>query len=146
MGDTSMSRSLRKLRTWWLTVPEPREISVAYTVIYALAATLGVATIAAPPDAIQHIASTGLIILVGCFLTAGAALAAGAGYWDYWQLERLGLVLICGGLVCYGILVGALQHTTIGSRIGYLIVIVLAIMSMLLRWLMIRGFTYRPRG
>ncbi len=141
-----IAKLTRWARTWWLTVPEPREISMIYTLIYAAALGTGICTLVIPPPTIQHIAAPPTLAFIGYGLVVGAALAAAGGYWEVWALERGGLVLIAAALAGIGVLLIALQHVELGARVLQLGVLVLAISVLVVRWVMIRIFTYRPRG
>lgn len=139
--------SLRQwLRTWWLVVPEPREISAVYTVVYGLAAALGVVMIVAPPRAIAHAAATGTIVAVACALLGGAAIAGVGGARDWWALERVGLWLLSSALAGGLVIILALLPASPGERVAAALVVVIAASVLLLRWLLIRCYSYRPRG
>ena len=42
------------LQTWWLRVPMPRELSVAFTLLYVLALGAGLVTLVYPPDSLSQ--------------------------------------------------------------------------------------------
>lgn len=134
------------LRTWWLEVPEPREISTIYTIVYLAFSGVGAITIIAPPAAVTHIATPGVIIAVGAFFIVGALTAGLGGAWENWRVERIGLALMAAALAGFAVLTLALEDTTIGTRIAVLILILIALAVLVLRWVLIRGYTYRPRG
>lgn len=135
------------LQTWWLRVPAPREISVAFTIAYSLAFATGAATLLYPPITLSaEAAGPQAIASVGALLVVGAVLGMLGGAWEHWKLERVGLWLMSGALVIYAAIIVGLHLSTQGSRLTQLGVISLALCLFLVRYLMIRRFTFRPRG
>ncbi|WP_300733719.1 hypothetical protein [Pseudomonas sp.] len=134
-------------RTWWLKVPRPRELSVAFTLLYGVALGTGLVTLAAPPVSLsREVGGPQVMASVGLLLTAGALAAMLGGACEHWKLERIGLWLMGCALTIYGAIVLSLHFTESGSRLTQLGVVAMALIAFLVRFLMIWRFTYRPRG
>lgn len=134
-------------RFWWLTVPEPRLLSIGWGVVYLAVLCAGVAALTDPPLELLG-ADTGALVQVsiGGLNTVGALVAMASGYRDFWRGERLGLALMSAAGLIYG---GLLLH--VRDRLGVSVAVPLAYLAAMLcvlglRMLMIRWFTYRPRG
>ena len=133
--------------TWWLRVPEPRDISIVYAIIYAGMLCTGIATVITPPRTIEAAIGPFLMTWMGVLLMLGSLLAMVAGSFENWLLERVGLVMIGGALACYVGLILSLQMSEQGSRLTQLGVVGFAAIGVfVVRYLLIRGYTYRPRG
>lgn len=134
------------LRTWWLVVPVPRELSVAYTCVYVVAALTGLVTLVLPPVTISAEIGSVAMSSMGVLLLVGAAIGMVGGAMEHWKLERIGLFFMASAITIYGLLVGALHFSSEGSRLTQLGVVVLALAVFVVRFLMIRRYTFRPRG
>lgn len=134
------------LRFWWLKVPEPRAFSAIYTTLYGIAALTGLVTLLNPPQTIRAEIGTAAMASIGVLLLIGAAIGMVGGAWEHWKLERVGLWFMSGALLIYAMLVTALHFTSQGSRLTQLGVILLALGTFTVRYLMIRRYTFRPRG
>lgn len=133
--------------TWWLKVPEPRDISLIYAVIYGGMLVTGISTVVNPPRTIQASIGPVLMTWMGVLLVLGALIAMFAGTFENWLLERIGLAFIIGALSCYAGLIVALQMSEAGSRLTQLGVVSFAAIGVfIVRYRLIRGYTYRPRG
>lgn len=142
-----MSAVSNWLQTWWLRVPTPREFSVAYTVAYFAALAMGVLILLWPPQTVSaELGGPAAIMSVGILLVVGAPIGMMGGALEHWKLERIGLWFMSGALGIYWLVVLALQLTQTGNRYGQLGGLFLGLMLFLVRWLMIRRFTFRPRG
>ena len=134
-------------RTWWLIVPEPRELSLAFTALYVLALGTGAATLLFPPVSLsREVGGPQIMASVGWLLVIGALLSLVGGAREHWKLERIGLWLQSWALVIYAAIVLVLHFSSTGSRLTQLGVICMALVAFLIRYLMIWRFTYRPRG
>lgn len=134
-------------RSWWLRVPQPRDISIAYAIMYAGMLCTGIATLLNPPTTIRAEIGPVLMDCIGWFLVVGALLAMGAGTVKNWLVERVGVVFIIAALACYSVLIFSLHVTESGSRLTQLgVVFFAAIGAFVIRYLLIRGYTYQPRG
>lgn len=134
-------------RGWWLLVPEPRELSLAFSALYLLALCTGLVTLISPPLSIsREVGGPQIMASVGGLLVAGALVSMLGGAIEHWKLERIGLWLQSWALLLYAVIVLMLHFTTPGSRLTQLGVIGMALAAFLVRYLMIWRFTYRPRG
>lgn len=130
----------------WLQVPQPRDMSAIFAGLYAIAFATGLLAILDPPDAIVAMQGRVVMILMGILLLAGAGSAALGGYLTLWQLERVGIVICSLALACYGYLVLAAHVQSEGSKMVQVGIVLMALAAFVIRYRMIRGFTYKPRG
>ena len=134
------------LQTWWLRVPMPRELSVAFTVLYSLALGTGVVTLLWPPVSLSNeVGGPQVMASVGVLLIAGAIVSMIGGALEHWKVERIGLWLMAWSLLIYGAIILTLHFSSTGSRLTQLGVIGMALTAFLVRYLMIWRFTFRPR-
>lgn len=135
------------LQTWWLRVPMPRELSVAFTLLYALALGAGIVTLIYPPVSLsREVGGPQVMASVGALLIVGALLSMYGGAREHWKVERIGLWLCSWALLIYAGIVLVLHFSSTGSRLTQLLVIGMALVAFLIRFLMIWRFTFRPRG
>lgn len=136
------------LQTWWLRVPMPRELSVAFTVLYALALATGVVTLFRPPISLSaEVGGPQVMASVGLLLVIGALLSMWGGACEHWKVERIGLWFMSSALLIYaGIAIALHVGSETGSRLTQVGVIAMALMAFLVRYLMIWRFSFRPRG
>ena len=134
------------LRTWWLTVPEPRHISVGWGVAYLMLGLAGYVALSDPPTSLVSKAGQQPIILsLGCLNVAGMVIAMISGWRDFWKGERLGIGLMIGAACIYASLIVALGISQGGSRGVQFFYVAFVLVVLGVRYLMIRWFTYRPR-
>lgn len=132
---------------WWLRVPEPREYSVLFTLLYSIALYTGVATLVRPPSSLSEAVGGPMIMSsVGGLLIFGAVVAMLGGMIEHWRTERIGIWTMAGALLLYGAIVLGLHVTQPGSRLTQLGVIGMALLSFAFRYMMIWRFSKRPRG
>lgn len=134
------------LRSRWLDIPEPRDMSMIYAVLYAVTFTTGIAALVQPPRAIVSQHGAGVMLAMGVLLIVGACSAALGGYATHMQLERVGITICALALACFGYLVLSETVAVVGTRLLQLGVIILALGMFVVRYRSIRGFTYKPRG
>lgn len=135
------------LQTWWMRVPEPRELSVVFTGAYFVAFLTGVATLTYPPMSLsKEVGGPQVMASVGVLLLVGSLVAMFGGAREHWKVERIGLWLMAWAGLIYATIVLFLQFTSNGSRLTQLGFIVLGLTVFLIRYLMIWRFTFRPRG
>lgn len=133
------------LRVWWLRVPTPRELSIAFTLLYCLALGAGIVTLVWPPVTLsQEVGGPEVMASVGVLLLLGATISMVGGAREHWKVERIGLWLQSWALVLYAGIVLALHFSSTGSRLTQLFVIGMALIAYLIRFLMIWRFSFRP--
>lgn len=134
-------------RTWWIRVPSPRDISIAYTCIYLIALGTGLLTLVEPPRSIAYEIGDYAVAALGVLLTIGAVIGMIAGALEHWRLERVGLLFMgTAAAIFAGIVISPHYAQYAGSRPAQVGFIAIAIGALVVRYLMIRKFTYRPRG
>ena len=133
-------------KTWWMRVPEPRDISFLFSLAYLVTLDMGFMAFLAPPQSVKGV--TGPIIMgtIGVFLIAGSLLGMWSGAKEIWALERMSIWLMGGGVFVYGLNVLYLHTTTPGPRLLQLGVVTLTLLLFILRYRLIRIFARRPRG
>lgn len=133
------------VRTWWVRVPEPRDISALFTVVYAISAVTGFVVLFDPPILLLGVSDQVAVSLISICLMVGAVISCFAGWREYWKLERIGLWFLFGAQGMYFFLVTYLHLTSItGSRLLQMGTILVAVCCYVARYLLIRTFTYRP--
>lgn len=135
------------LKTWWLRVPEPRVFSVGWGIAYAVLLLTGLAALYAPPVAVvAEVGYTAAKLSIGGLNILGTIIAMVSGYFDYWKGERLGIGLTASAAVILGALLVYLHGHTEGSVLVTLGYVTFAAVVLGVRYLMIRWYTFRPRG
>lgn len=135
------------LKRWWhRTVPEPRYASTVYATIYTVFVLTGIATLTTPPQTLAGMLGQAGMGLVGWFFLIGGVVGMGAGWREWWELERWAIVLMLVGLTAYGYIVVSLHFQTTGSRLTQLGIILIATCALILRIGMIWRYPYKPRG
>ncbi|MGW9021253.1 hypothetical protein ACWGOE_07215 [Leucobacter chromiiresistens] len=134
------------LRTWWLGIPDPREISIAFTLAYIVALYTGAVTLVQPPSTVKAAIGPSSMAALAVLLVLGSLIAMLGGAREHWKLERIGLWFMAGATIIYGALVLGLHFETNGSRLTQLGFVTLALFLFIVRWVLIRYFEYRPRG
>lgn len=132
------------LRMWWLTIPEPRDLSLVWALAYVVLAGTGVAAVFVPPAVVIELYSWPALAAVGWLLILSAALAMLGGWREFWKLERVGIAGMTGATLLFAIISAGLPgDELVGVVLGYS---AFAIVALAARYLMIWRFTYRPRG
>ena len=91
-------RIARLARFWWLSVPEPRVLSLLVTFCYLVAIVGGGYTIAATPE-IQG--DTALSALTGALLVGGSLFGLVCTWRKAWAFERIAIGMILLASVVY---------------------------------------------
>lgn len=137
------------IRSLWERITEPRHMKVAYAVIYLATIVVGFVTLAMPPQTIKgEVGPIITVIWAGLFVVGGTAglLTVFPGWW--WVERLLGLAPILLGLGIYLVVVIILHAQALesgGSRATQIGIITLAASPFLLRFLVIREYSYEPR-
>lgn len=133
------------LHVWWLRVPEPRAFSIGWGIAYAVLCLTGLAALYAPPhDLVDEIGGTVTRVAIGGLNILGTVIAMVSGYFDFWKGERLGIGLAAGAAIIFaGILLYLNDRGSTLVALGYVLFsgVILGV-----RYLMIRWYTFRPRG
>lgn len=143
-----MSTVIRWLHTWWLRVPEPRVFSIGWGIAYAVLCLTGIAALVAPPVTIvAEIGYTAAKVSIGALNIIGTLIAMVSGYFDYWKGERLGIgFTAAAALILAGMLLYVNQLIAEGSALVVTGYVAFAAVILGVRYLMIRWYTFRPRG
>lgn len=136
------------LRVWWLRVPEPRVFSIGWGVAYAVLCATGVAALVSPPvSVVAEVGHTAAEISIGGLNIVGTLIATVSGYFDYWKGERLGIGFTAAAAVILGALLWHVNsQLTECSTLVVMGYVAFATVVLGVRYLMIRWYTFRPRG
>lgn len=135
------------LRTWWLRVPEPRAFSIGWGIAYAVLCLTGIAALYSPPHSVvNEVGGTVTGLAIGGLNILGTIIAMLSGYFDFWQGERLGIGLTAGAALIFAALLVWLNNRVDGSTLVALGYVVFSAVILGVRYLMIRWYTFRPRG
>lgn len=135
------------LRTWWLRVPEPRAFSIGWGIAYAVLCLTGITALYSPPHSlVSEIGGAATGIAIGGLNIVGTLIAMVSGYFDFWQGERLGIGLAASAAVIFAALLVYLNGRVEGSTLVALGYVVFSAVILGVRYLMIRWYTFRPRG
>lgn len=130
---------------WWFqNVPEPRSVTVGYAIIYAVLVVVGVSVMIDAPLTIQGEIGSGLTNLWGGFLIVGGLSGSALVWTRYWWLERIAVLIAGAGAAVYLGVVGLLIFTAGGNRIVQGGFIVIAVVTLIMRYFRIRGFNIEP--
>lgn len=140
-----MNAGIAWVRRMWQGVTEPRHLKVFYLGIYMVAFLTGVVTLLWPPNSIEGALGAALTVTWSVFFLAGGMGGMISVLPGWWWAERLSIGLCVTGIGIYGTVVLSLHVTGTGSRLTQLGMIALASGVFLVRWLLIRKFTFEPQ-
>lgn len=142
-----MDRLIRLAKVWWLTVPEPRVFSLGWGAAYLMLGCAGLLALVDPP--LSLIGSAGwlpVVLSLGGLNVLGMFISMISGWCDFWKGERLGLAFMLGAAGIYAGLIVTLQLSETGNRWVQFFYVAFTLVVLGLRYLMIRWYTFRPRG
>lgn len=135
---------VRALRRVWQKINEPRVISVAYFVMYALGACAGVYATISPPSSIEgQIGSTAMTALT-VLLAFGCALGTIAALPGIYWLERSAVTSISLAATIYLVILMTLHAQQPGNRLLQAWFVLFVLGMQLVRWVRVRERPYRP--
>lgn len=139
---------IRWLHTWWLRVPEPRVFSIGWGIAYAVLCLTGIAALVSPPvTVVAEVGYTVAKVSIGGLNIIGTLIAMVSGYFDYWKGERLGIGFTAAAALILGaMLIYVNQQIAEGSTLVVTGYVAFAAVILGVRYLMIRWYTFRPRG
>lgn len=139
---------IRWLHTWWLRVPEPRVFSIGCGIAYAVLCLTGIAALVSPPvTVVAEVSYTAAKVSIGGLNIIGTLIAMVSGYFDYWKGERLGIGFTAAAAIILGaMLIYVNQQIAEGSTLVVTGYVAFAAVILGVRYLMIRWYTFRPRG
>ena len=126
-------------RRLWLMLHEPRIITAGTGVMWAVLTGIGLAALLAPPATIAHQMGALLTVVWAALLLGGGLLALIGCLPGWYWVERVGILLAGSGAAMYLWVVLALHYQEPGSRLVQAGFVTLAIGSLVVRWLRIRG-------
>ena len=126
-------------RRLWLMLHEPRIITAATGVMWAILIGIGTAALLAPPATISHQMGPALSVVWATLLMVGGALGLVGCLPGWFWIERVGLILAGTGATMYLAVVLLLHYAEPGSRLVQAGFVILSLASLVVRWLRIRG-------
>lgn len=139
-------RLVRWIRRLWDSVTEPRHLKALYATIYLVVLGTGAVTLLAPPQSIEGELGQILTVAWSVFLLLGGFGGCLTVFPGWWWAERLSIVLTLTGIGIYGVVVASLQLAAgSGSRLTQLGIIALATFPFIIRWVLIRKYSFEPR-
>ena len=128
----------------WLTIEEPRWVTVAMMAVYALAASIGIGAIIYPPTSVVGVWGDGLTLAWGLLMLVGSVVGWIGCRRGLWWLEVHGIQLLLLGFALRIALVVALHFDAPGSRAVQAAELLIAALLPVTRWLRIRDFSIDP--
>ena len=126
-------------RRLWMMLHEPRVITAATGVMWAILIGIGTAALLAPPATISHQMGPTLTIVWAILLMVGGALGLVGCLPGCFWIERVGLILSGTGASMYLAVVLLLHYAEPGSRLVQAGFVILSLDFLVVRWLHIRG-------
>lgn len=139
-----MRRLVTKPLHWanqgFMLIAEPRMVRVMQFGIYLCMVTAGVFILTAPPWSLRDVLGQFLVIVLGAFITIGAAFGLVAVLPGIWWLERVAILALGTGLAMYAVAILAQGAPWTAFAIG-----VGLTLSLVQRWMEIRKFQLAPK-
>lgn len=133
------------VKRWWRSFNDPELQKPLFLIAYAIGVYTGAVTIINPPSSIQSELGPVLMMATGVIWFVGGVTCLVTIFTDWWWLERLGLILLWGGILAYfGTVFIVHLESVSGSRLTQLGVILLATIGFVSRFLSIREWSYAP--
>lgn len=128
----------------WLTIEEPRWVTLAMLTVYALAAVIGVTTIIHPPTSVVGAWGDSLTLAWGLLMLVSSVVGWIGCRRGMWWLEVHGIQLLLLGFALRIVLVVTLHFAVPGSRATQAAELLIAALLPVTRWLRIRDFAIDP--
>lgn len=141
-----VARAWARARRAWESITEPRHLKLTYFCFYGVALLTGFATLLRPPQSIEGALGAPLTAVWAAFVIMGAFGGLLTVFPGWWFAERLSIALIWAGAGIYFNVVLSLQLSQSGSRLPQMGWITMGAGLFLVRWLLIRKYTFEPRG
>lgn len=128
----------------WLRIQEPRLITLLQTLIYALCAWAGIATVLAPPSSIEGQFGLTVTLVWGWFAIIGGVAGAIACPFGKWLVEKPAIILCGTATLIYAGIILTLHIQESGNRLPQLCFVVMTLLYLVSRYARIRPFSYQP--
>lgn len=131
----------------WQSIREPRHIKTVMLAYYITAIFTGVITFVSPPSLVANVVGAVMTYSFSTFLLVGGIMAAVSVYPGWWWAERIGCWFQIAGLGIVFV-VAIYNAANSGSASGPILggLIALATGVFVIRLLMIRRYSFEPRG
>lgn len=128
----------------WLLLHEPRVVTFFQGLVWAIWTLVGLAALTLPPQTIAHEVGPVLTNVWGALLFGGGLAGLAGCLPGWWWVERSGILASGTGAMVYLLVVLNLQATTSGNRLVQAGFILMAVMSLVVRWFRISGLQTDP--
>lgn len=137
----------QKIQGWWdALIPEPRWVSIMYTLGYGITVAMGIVTLIHPPQTLTGAVGEVSMTTAAILWLAGGTIGMISGQREWWEGERYALAMMLVGIIFYAWIITGLHFVGDGSRLTQLGVLGLAGLFLLLRFGFIWRYPFKPRG
>lgn len=137
----------RYATTFWLSVQEPKIITVLQFFIYLMSLVGGVLTLIFPPVSLSSIMGEHMSIWWAVSLTTGGLFGAIACPLGVWWAEKVALLLVFTGYLMYFVSVLERQiQSESGSWVTQLSSLAMLLVYLVTRYAAVRFYAYDPNG
>lgn len=134
----------RAVQRFWLGIPVPRPITLAFTVGYAVCVAAGVSGFIDPPSTFDAVWSGTVTRLWSSLLVIGGLLGVIAAPWGRWLVEKPALILMATGVAMYASVVLLLHVQQPDNRLIQFFMLLLVLDLLLIRYLRIHKYSFEP--
>lgn len=128
----------------WLRLQEPRIVTLAQTIIYALCLIGGTTVLFSPPVSIEVVYGPYITFTWGIFAVIGGILGIYAAPTGKWLIEKPAIIACGTAATLYAGFIVSLQITAHGNRWAQLCFVLMVIAHFVGRYVRIRPFSYEP--
>lgn len=131
-------------KSLWLRLQEPRAVTVAQTLVYAVATFAGVMSLIAPPTSFEGYLGISVPYVWGGFAILGGLAGMYSAPTGKWLIEKPAVIACLTATSLYAGSVLTLHITTNGNRLVQLSFVIIALLHFVTRYFRIRPFSYEP--
>ena len=131
-------------KRFWHALPNPKPITVSYSLGYLVCLGIGVLAEVDPPNTFNYAWSDWVTRGWAALLILGGAAGAWAAPQGKWLIEKPAIVFAASGLAMYASVVLMLHLQQPGNRLIQFLLIILALDFLLVRYLRIHKYSYEP--
>lgn len=128
----------------WLRLQEPRAVTAAQTLIYAVVVFAGVMSLVSPPTSFEGYLGISVPYVWGGFATLGGLAGMYSAPTGKWLIEKPAVLACLTAISLYAGSVLTLHLTTSGNRLVQLCFVIVALLHFITRYFRIRPFSYEP--
>ena len=128
----------------WLLLHEPRVVTFFQGLVWTVWSLTGLAALTIPPQTISHEFGPFLTMVWGILLFGGGLAGLAGCLPGWWWIERSGILATGTGALVYLMVVLNLHATTSGNRLVQAGFILMAVVSLVVRWVRVSGLQTDP--